>query len=232
MRMPKFGKEDIDRLHFMSEGELKDYIRSAGKRAQARMKTLATAYGEGGTLYGRRSYVLDKYGDFNVKTKGLSKKALKMKAIKAAEILNAKSSTVAGVKDIDRRRYETFKRRRGDYFDRPAPAPSPGAASTGADPHATYQSQAGLDESTWEQAMQNVGKIQAAEGTTRYDSWEQLYMAVSAARSGTSIDDLLDTFDSEMYFSQADVEDTLAFMESSAPQEWTEVTEGTDLPFD
>lgn len=196
------------------------------------MKTLATAYGEGGSLYGRRSYVLDKYGDFNVRTKGLSKKALKMKAIEAAEILNAKSSTVAGVKDIDRRRYETFKRRHGDYFDRPAPAPPPGAGGAAADPHATYQSHAGLDGDTWERAMQNMGKIQAAEGTTRYDSWEQLYMAVSAARSGTDIDDLMDAFDSEMYFSQADVEDALAFMERSGPDEWTDVTEGTDLPFD
>lgn len=90
--------------------EMKNLLHTLGKRAQARIKSLEKAYGQGGSLAGRKSYVLDQYGDFNTKTKGLSENALRAKVEKAINILNAQTSTVAGVKDVDRRRYETYMR--------------------------------------------------------------------------------------------------------------------------
>ena len=202
-------------LDFLSGKELKSYIQSAGKTAQSRLKALEKAYSPGGSLAGRRSFVLDKYGDLNVKTKGLSEKALRLKAEQIREVLGAKSSTVKGVKEIDKQRMNTFKERHPNF-------------------KVKYQDKAGRNRSRepsraeWERAMQILGKIQKAEKGGKYDSSEQLFMAFQLA-TGDAVgitpenqEDYIDAdnflnesgdmlIHSDAFFSAADLEDTLDF---------------------
>lgn len=151
---------------FLTRKQMIDEIRSAGKRAQTRIKALKKAYGKGGEFYGRKSYILDKYSNFNVKTAGLSDAALALKVMQAREILNAKSSTITGMREIDKARFDTFKREHPNIKIPDSDNP--------------------LNKGQWETAMKLLGRIQAAEMGAEYDSDEQIALAIKVATGQTN----------------------------------------------
>lgn len=204
-------------LDFLSGAELKQYIQQVGKTAQSRLKSLEKAYSPGGTLAGRQSYILDKYGGIDTKITGLSDKALRLKAEQIQNIMQARSSTVKGVKEIDRIRMEAFKENHPNFKIK-------------------YEDKRGRERSRepskaeWERAMQILGKIQKAEKSGKYDSNEQMFMAFSLALNDQvgispenqedyiSADSFLNEsgdmlIHSDTFFANADIEDTLNFMD-------------------
>lgn len=203
-------------LDFYTGSELKRYIQTAGKTAQSRLKALEKAYGEGGSMAGRQSYVLDRYGKLNVQTKGLSDKALRLKAQQIHEVLAAKSSTIAGVKEIDKERRDTFMANHPNF-------------------KVHYKDKTGRErtrkpnKAEWARAMQLMGKIQKAEKGAAYDSNQQLYMATRLAidesmgllpdhqEDSVAEDVFLNEsgdmlIHSDAFFSAADVRDTYRFI--------------------
>ncbi len=204
-------------LDFLSGSELKAYIQQVGKTAQSRLKSLEKAYAPGGSLAGRQSYILDKYGGLNTKTAGLSEKALRLKAQNIQDLMQAKSSTVKGVKDIDRRRLESFKENHPNFR---MPKIDKRGKTQKREP----------TKAEWERAMQILGKIQKAEKGGKYDSNEQMFMAFSLAAGQDygiapegqddtlSLDNFLNEsgemiVHSNDFFSAANIEDTLDFMD-------------------
>lgn len=142
-------------IEFISVKELKNIIHTLGKRAMSRIKSLAKAFAPGGSQYGKKSYILDRYGDFNTKVKGKSKKALALQAQQALDILNAKSSTIKGIREMENKRMETFKKHHPGLGD--------------------------IDKDKYQRAMSILGRIQSAEKGAQYDSDEQLAMAYNMA---------------------------------------------------
>lgn len=194
------GKKGIDApffdevpVEFWDLKDLKKYIQTVGKRAQSRIASLKKAYGPGGSLAGRQSYVLDRFGDLSTKTKGLSEKALRLKVDQIQRVMSAKSSTVKGVKEIDAKRMATFKERhrnaKVEYTD------SRGRVR-----------QRALNKEEWERAMKIMGKIQAAEKGAKYDSNEQLYMAfklATAKDTGKEIDERSETITADNFITES-----------------------------
>lgn len=183
----------------MTDKELKKAIHKYGKRAMSRLRTLEKAYtNPDGKFYGRKSYVLDRYGDYNTVVKGKSRKALELSLSKAMAVLDAKSSTIKGVEEIDRERLETFKKNH-PFIGRTDPSQK-------------------IDDAQWVRAMKILGKIQAAERGTKYDSDEQIFTAWQLAQEQTalSLDDFFeDAYEkigsSSDYFASADLDDVLDF---------------------
>lgn len=179
--------------------ELKQAIHKYGKRAMSRLRTLEKAYNTPkGTFYGRKSYILDRFGDYNTVVKGKSRAALELNLNKAMTILEARSSTIKGMQEIDKERLETFKKNHPNIGRR--------------NPEEV------VDEATWKRAMSIMGKIHAAERGTKYDSDEQLFTSYKLSKEETSLD--LDDFvnkrlkeigSSSEYFAKADLDDVLDF---------------------
>ena len=173
--------------------ELKNIIHTAGKRALSRIRTLDKAFGKAGSLYGRKSYILDMYGDFNTQVKGKSKSALYLQAQKAYGILNAKSSTVKGIKEMDNQRMKTFQKHHPNIADV-------------------------KDESKYKKAMQILGKLQAAERGTKYDSDEQVSLAYDLAdQPDAAIDWVIDQinngeYSSSDYFEGLSIQEQAGFL--------------------
>lgn len=193
-----FQKIEIPPAAFMSDKELRKAIHKYGKRAQSRLRTLEKAYNtKGGKLYGRKSYVLDRFGDFNTVVKGKSRKALELQLQNALEILNAKSSTVKGVLAIDKERFESFRKNH------------PGIDDSGSKKQ---------NQDKYVKAMKILGRIQAAERGTKYDSDEQVFMAYQLADQPENVvDDYLDQLwngdlSSDDFFESFDVAETADYM--------------------
>ena len=157
-------KADQTPIEFMTTKELRKALHSEGKRAQSRIKSLQKAFGEGGSMYGRKNPVLDRWGDFDTKVKGLSDEALRLKLETARRILEAKSSTVKGVKEIEKKRFDSFVENHPDL-----------KIKTGG------KRERRISRGQWVDAMKLLGKIQAAEKGGQYDSNEQMYMALQIA---------------------------------------------------
>lgn len=193
-----FEKIEAPPAAFLTEKELRKAIHKYGKRAQSRLRTLEKAYGKGGKLYGRKSYVLDRFGDFNTIVKNKSRKALELQYEKALEILNAKSSTVKGVLAIDKERFESFRKSHPKIGEK--------------------ESSKKAEEKKYIRAMKILGRIQAAEKGTKYDSDEQVFMAYQLAEQPDSVvDDYLDRIwndelSSEDFFESFDPADTSEYM--------------------
>lgn len=183
---------ELPPIDFLSVKELKDIIHTLGKRAQSRIKALGKAFSPGGTQYGKKSYILDRYGDFNTKVKGKSKKALALQAQQALDILNAKTSTVKGIREMENKRMETFKKNH------------PGLGN--------------MDKDKYQRAMTILGRIQSAEKGAQYDSDEQLAMAYNMAdMSQKDIDAVIDDIinketSSSDYFSNLDFDEQRDFI--------------------
>lgn len=170
--------------------ELKAYIQSAGKRAQARHKTLEKAYRQGGSMEGKKSPLLEKYPKMDTKVKGLSRNALAKKAAEISKFLTSKSSTVAGVKAIEKERAATMERKakeraeaKGEKYRKRSKKKS---------------------EQYWSEVGKIMGKLQQAGKQGDYDSNETLDLAEEAVKDGQTADTVLDWLEEQ---GASDVED-------------------------
>lgn len=184
-------------IRSLSDKELKKAIHTYGKRAMSRLRTLEKAYSKGGKLYGDKSYILERYGDYNTVVKGKSRKALELSLYNALQILGSKSSTVKGVMQAKKERFDTFKKNH----------PNIGRQNTDDK----------LDRDKYEKAMRILGKLQAAEKGTNYDSDEQVFTAFQLAKMRPDkvdkfLEDVMngDTSSSE-FFEDYDIDYTSTF---------------------
>ena len=102
------GKVVLTRSRY-TEGELKSMIRTLGKRAQTRIKTLSRYFDERGRKYtGKINPIYERYLGYDIKTAGLSWTALYTKVKDAVAILNSKQSTYTGYQQSLNKAYESF----------------------------------------------------------------------------------------------------------------------------
>ena len=90
------GNIKLLKQHYTKQ-ELLLLLRTLGKRAQTRLKTLSTYFDERGKRYtGKINPVYDRYKGYDIRYQGLSTQALFKKVRTAVDILNAKQSTYTG----------------------------------------------------------------------------------------------------------------------------------------
>ena len=100
------GNIKLLKQHYTKQ-ELLLLLRTLGKRAQTRLKTLSTYFDERGKKYtGKINPVYDRYKGFDIRYQGLSTQALFKKVRTAVDILNAKQSTYTGYAKLQHTAYE------------------------------------------------------------------------------------------------------------------------------
>lgn len=102
-------KYTLLKQHYTKQ-ELLLLLRTLGKRAQTRLKTLSTYFSERGKKYtGQINPVYDRYKGFDIKYQGLSTQALYKKVRTAIDILNAKQSTYSGYVKLQHTAFNKLK---------------------------------------------------------------------------------------------------------------------------
>lgn len=102
-------KYTLLKQHYTKQ-ELLLLLRTLGKRAQTRLKTLSTYFSESGKKYtGQINPVYDRYKGFDIKYQGLSTQALHKKVRTAIDILNAKQSTYSGYVKLQHTAFNKLK---------------------------------------------------------------------------------------------------------------------------
>ena len=100
------GNIKLLKQHYKKQ-ELLLLLRTLGKRAQTRLKTLSTYFDERGKRYtGKINPVYDRYKGYDIRYQGLSTQALFKKVRTAVDILNAKQSTYTGYTKLQHTAYE------------------------------------------------------------------------------------------------------------------------------
>lgn len=100
------GNIKLLKQHYTKQ-ELLLLLRTLGKRAQTRLKTLTTYFDERGKKYtGKINPVYDRYKGYDIRYQGLSTQALFKKVRTAVDILNAKQSTYTGYAKLQHTAYE------------------------------------------------------------------------------------------------------------------------------
>lgn len=100
------GNIKLLKQHYTKQ-ELLLLLRTLGKRAQTRLKTLSTYFDVRGKKYtGKINPVYDRYKGFDIRYQGLSTQALFKKVRTAVDILNAKQSTYSGYNKLQHTAYE------------------------------------------------------------------------------------------------------------------------------
>lgn len=100
------GNIKLLKQHYTKQ-ELLLLLRTLGKRAQTRLKTLSTYFDERGRKYtGKINPVYDRYKGYDIRYQGLSTQALFKKVRTAVDILNAKQSTYTGYTKLQHTVYE------------------------------------------------------------------------------------------------------------------------------
>lgn len=100
------GNIKLLKQHYTKQ-ELLLLLRTLGKRAQTRLKTLSTYFDERGKRYtGKINPVYDRYKGYDIRYQGLSTQALFKKVRTAVDILNAKQSTYTGYAKLQHTAYE------------------------------------------------------------------------------------------------------------------------------
>ena len=100
------GNIKLLKQHYTTQ-ELLLLLRTLGKRAQTRLKTLSTYFDERGKRYtGKINPVYDRYKGYDIRYQGLSTQALFKKVRTAVDILNAKQSTYTGYTKLQHTAYE------------------------------------------------------------------------------------------------------------------------------
>lgn len=100
------GNIKLLKQHYTKQ-ELLLLLRTLGKRAQTRLKTLSTYFDERGRKYtGKINPIYDRYKGYDIKYQGLSAQALHKKVMTAVDILNAKQSTYSGYNKLQHTAYE------------------------------------------------------------------------------------------------------------------------------
>lgn len=103
------GKITLLRNDYTRE-ELLTMLRTLGKRAQTRLKTLSSYFDErGGKYTGEINPVYAKYKGYNISYAGVSRNALYTKVKTAVDILNAKQSTYTGYKSLQIKAFNKMK---------------------------------------------------------------------------------------------------------------------------
>lgn len=91
--------------------ELLLLLRTLGKRAQTRIKTLSRYFDESGKKYtGQINPIYDRYRNYDIKYQGVSHQGLYKKVKDAIDILNAKQSTYTGYQKQLSKAFETMKK--------------------------------------------------------------------------------------------------------------------------
>lgn len=104
------GTYKLLKQHYTRE-ELLLLLRTLGKRAQTRIKTLSRYFSEEGSKYtGQINPVYDRYRDFDIKYLGVSQQGLYQKVKTAVDILNSKQSTYTEYKKLQNKAFETMKK--------------------------------------------------------------------------------------------------------------------------
>lgn len=102
-------KYTLLKQHYTKQ-ELLLLLRTLGKRAQTRLKTLSTYFNERGKKYtGQINPIYDRYKGFDIKYQGLSTQALYKKVRTAIDILNAKQSTYSGYVKLQHTAFSKLK---------------------------------------------------------------------------------------------------------------------------
>lgn len=102
-------KYTLLKQHYTKQ-ELLLLLRTLGKRAQTRLKTLSTYFSERGKKYtGQINPIYDRYKGYDIKYQGLSTQALYKKVRTAIDILNAKQSTYTGYVKLQHTAYSKLK---------------------------------------------------------------------------------------------------------------------------
>lgn len=102
-------KYTLLKQHYTKQ-ELLLLLRTLGKRAQTRLKTLSTYFSERGKKYtGQINPVYDRYKGFDIKYQGLSTQALYKKVRTAIDILNAEQSTYSGYVKLQHTAFNKLK---------------------------------------------------------------------------------------------------------------------------
>lgn len=100
------GNIKLLKQHYTKQ-ELLLLLRTLGKRAQTRLKTLSTYFDERGKRYtGKINPVYERYKGYDIRYQGLSTQALFKKVRTAVDILNAKQSTYTGYTKLQHTAYE------------------------------------------------------------------------------------------------------------------------------
>lgn len=100
------GNIKLLKQHYTKQ-ELLLLLRTLGKRAQTRLKTLSTYFDERGKRYTSKiNPVYDRYKGYDIRYQGLSTQALFKKVRTAVDILNAKQSTYTGYTKLQHTAYE------------------------------------------------------------------------------------------------------------------------------
>ena len=100
------GNIKLLKQHYTKQ-ELLLLLRTLGKRAQTRLKTLSTYFDERGKKFtGKINPVYDRYKGYDIRYQGLSTQALFKKVRTAVDILNAKQSTYTGYAKLQHTSYE------------------------------------------------------------------------------------------------------------------------------
>lgn len=147
-----------------TQKELVALVRTLGKRAQARLQTLRTYYTEQGTRYtGRLNPLTEIYKGYDVKTAGLSRKALYQKVKTAVAILNDKRSTHTGYTAMLIKSYEGFKK--------------------------THPQAREWTIEQWEKYAKFLGAFEAAHEEQQYDSEAVVSMAAWEDQAGRAMPD-------------------------------------------
>lgn len=103
------GTYKLTKQHYTKD-ELLLLLRTLGKRAQTRLKTLSRYFDERGKKYlGLINPTYDRYKGYDIKYQGLSTQALYKKVKTAIDILNAKNSTYTGYMKLQNKAYEKMK---------------------------------------------------------------------------------------------------------------------------
>lgn len=86
-------------------------LRTLGKRAQTRLKTLSTYFSERGKRYtGEINPIYDRYKGFDIRYQGVSYQGLQSKVYTAIDILNARQSTYTGYRQLQNIAFENLKK--------------------------------------------------------------------------------------------------------------------------
>lgn len=102
------GTYKLTKQHYTKD-ELLVLLRTLGKRAQTRIKTLSRYFDERGKKYtGQINPIYDRYKGYDIKYQGLSTQALYKKVSTAIDILNARQSTYTGYMSLQYKAYHKF----------------------------------------------------------------------------------------------------------------------------
>lgn len=152
------GTYKLLKQHYTKD-ELLLLLRTLGKRAQARIKTLSTYFDEKGRKYtGELNPIYTRYRDYDIKYQGITQQGLYKKVKDAITILNSGQSTYSGYKKQQSKAFETLKKNHPKLRD--------------------------LSFDEWKEYATYMGQWQSAHEGEQYDSEQLLSTARWAEKNG------------------------------------------------